>query len=129
VMPLTEWVVRSACMQLRAWCDGLPRCTVADAAARAAERGDLPRLIHDSLSQAGWIQACDGQFARRPNARDATRRARRCRCCSDGVRQFSTISGRRDHLSGLSQYPLAWSLRLAFLRGWRATATCGRHRS
>jgi diguanylate cyclase (GGDEF)-like protein/PAS domain S-box-containing protein len=55
VLPLAEWMVRGACMQLRAWAAmGVPPLYLSlTLPPGAAERGDLPRLMREGLAQAG----------------------------------------------------------------------------
>jgi diguanylate cyclase (GGDEF)-like protein/PAS domain S-box-containing protein len=123
VVPLTEWVVRSACMQLRAWVAmGLPTLYLSlTLPPGAAERGDLPRLIHDSLAQAGVDPGLVMVSLRGgPNARDATRTREAMQVLqSMGVRQVLDDFGAGDiTLSALSQYPLGMvRFDSGFLRG------------
>ena len=55
VTPMSEWLVRSACLQLRAWyAMGLPPLYLSlTLPPGAAERGDLPRLVREAIAQAG----------------------------------------------------------------------------
>jgi predicted signal transduction protein with EAL and GGDEF domain len=55
VTPMSEWLVRSACLQLRAWnAMGLPTLYLSlTLPPGAAERGDLPRLVREASAQAG----------------------------------------------------------------------------
>jgi diguanylate cyclase (GGDEF)-like protein/PAS domain S-box-containing protein len=55
VLPLTEWMLRGACMQLRAWAAaGIPPLYLSlSLPAAAAERGDLPRMTREALAHAG----------------------------------------------------------------------------
>jgi len=55
VVPLSEWLMRSVCMQLRAWhASGLPPLYLSvTLPPGAAERGDLPRIVRESTAQAG----------------------------------------------------------------------------
>jgi diguanylate cyclase (GGDEF)-like protein/PAS domain S-box-containing protein len=54
-IPMSEWLLRSACMQLRAWAAmGLPPLYLClTLPPGAAERGDLPRVVRDALAQSG----------------------------------------------------------------------------
>jgi EAL domain-containing protein (putative c-di-GMP-specific phosphodiesterase class I) len=54
-IPMSEWLVRSACIQLRAWnAMGLPSLYLSlTLPPGAAERGDLPRLVRDATAQTG----------------------------------------------------------------------------
>jgi diguanylate cyclase (GGDEF)-like protein/PAS domain S-box-containing protein len=54
IVPLTEWMVRTACMQLRVWQEqGLaPMYMTLSLPPGIAERADLTRLIHEALTHA-----------------------------------------------------------------------------
>jgi len=54
-VPLSEWLIRSACIQLRAWCAaGLtPLYLSIGLPPGVAERGDLPRIMRGALAHAG----------------------------------------------------------------------------
>jgi EAL domain-containing protein (putative c-di-GMP-specific phosphodiesterase class I) len=123
VVPLTEWVVRSACMQLRAWVAmGLPTLYLSlTLPPGAAERGDLARLVSDSLQQAGVDPGLVMVSLRGgPNPRDATRTREAMQALQAmGVRQVLDDFGSGETtLAGLSQYPLGMvRFDAAFLRG------------
>jgi len=123
VVPLTEWVVRSACMQLRAWVAmGLPTLYLSlTLPPGAAERGDLSRLVRDSLQQAGVDPGLVMVSLRGgPNARDASRTREAMQALqATGVRQVLDDFGSGEiTLAGLSQYPLGMvRFESAFLRG------------
>jgi EAL domain-containing protein (putative c-di-GMP-specific phosphodiesterase class I) len=55
VVPLSEWLMRSVCVQLRAWhATGLPALYLSvTLPPGAAERGDLSRIVRESTAQAG----------------------------------------------------------------------------
>jgi diguanylate cyclase (GGDEF)-like protein/PAS domain S-box-containing protein len=123
VVPLTEWVVRSACMQLRAWvAQGLPTLYLSlTLPPGAAERGDLPRLVRDSLEQAGVDPGLVMVSLRGgPNQRDALRTRDAMQTLhSMGARLVLDDFGSGDMtLSSLSQYPLGMvRFESSFLRG------------
>jgi len=54
-VPLAQWLIRSACIQLRAWCAaGLnPLYLCISLPPGVAERGDLPRIVREALAHAG----------------------------------------------------------------------------
>ena len=123
VVPLTEWVVRSACMQLRAWVAmGLPTLYLSlTLPPGAAERGDLPRLVRHSLEQAGVDPALVMISLRGgPHSRDALRTRDAMQTLqSMGTRLVLDDFGSGDvTLVNLSQYPLGMvRFDSAFLRG------------
>ena len=123
VLPLTEWIVRGACMQLRAWSAmGLsPLYLSLTLPPGAAERGDLPRLVRDALAQAGVdpgllmvsLRGTPGQ-----RGGDRTREAMEA-LQGMGVRMLLDDFGSGGTaLAGLEQYPLGMvRFDAAFLRG------------
>jgi diguanylate cyclase (GGDEF)-like protein/PAS domain S-box-containing protein len=123
VVPLTEWVVRSACMQLRAWvAQGLPTLYLSlTLPPGAAERGDLPRLVRDSLEQAGVDPGLVMVSLRGgPNPRDMQRTRDAMQTLqSMGARLVLDDFGSGDMtLASLGQYPLGMvRFESAFLRG------------
>jgi EAL domain-containing protein (putative c-di-GMP-specific phosphodiesterase class I) len=55
IMPISEWVIRTACAQNKAWQDaGLPPITVAvNVSARLFQGGDLTGMIRKAMSKTG----------------------------------------------------------------------------
>jgi diguanylate cyclase (GGDEF)-like protein/PAS domain S-box-containing protein len=123
VVPLTEWVVRSACIQLRSWVAmGLPTLYLSlTLPPGAAERGDLPRLVRDSLQQAGVDPGLVMVSLRGgPNPRDALRTRDAMQTLQAmGARLVLDDFGSGDMtLASLGQYPLGMvRFESAFLRG------------
>jgi diguanylate cyclase (GGDEF)-like protein len=121
VLPLTEWLVRSACMQLRSWAaSGVrPLYLSLTLPPGAAERGDLPRLVRDTLAQTGVdpglimvsLRGAPGQ-----RSGERTREAMEA-LQAMGVRMMLDDFGGGTALAGLEQFPLAMvRFESAFLR-------------
>jgi diguanylate cyclase (GGDEF)-like protein len=123
VLPLSEWVVRGACMQLRAWAAmGVPPMYLSlTLPPGAAERGDLPRLMRDALAQAGVDPALimvslRGMPGQRSGER--TREAMEALQAMGMRMMIDDFGSGATALAGLEQYPLGMvRFESAFLRG------------
>jgi diguanylate cyclase (GGDEF)-like protein/PAS domain S-box-containing protein len=123
VLPLTEWMVRGACMQLRAWAAGgvPPLYLSLTLPPGAAERGDLPRIVREGLAQAGvdpalLMVSLRGLAGQRVGER--TREAMEA-LQGMGMRMLLDDFGTgTTALASLEQYPLGMvRFALPFLRG------------
>jgi diguanylate cyclase (GGDEF)-like protein/PAS domain S-box-containing protein len=123
VLPLTEWVVRSACMQLRAWAAmGVPPLYLSlTLPPGAAERGDLPRLMRDALAQAGVDPALIMVSLRGMHGQRQGERTREAMEALQGMgmrMMIDDFGSGATALAGLEQYPLGMvRFESAFLRG------------
>jgi diguanylate cyclase (GGDEF)-like protein/PAS domain S-box-containing protein len=122
IVPLTEWMVRTACMQLRVWKEqGLPPMYMTlSLPPGIAERTDLTRLIHDALTHArvdpallmlNLKPAASRETGRTPGAMHALQ--------AMGVRLvFDDLGLGTASLAQIAQYPLSMARVPAdFLRG------------
>ena len=112
VVPLSTWLVRSACIQLRAWCAvGLPPLYLCIGLPPGiAERGDLPRIVREALAHAGvdpgliMINLRGIGVQRVASRTHATMEALQAM----GVRLvLDDLGSGQASLASLSQYPLA----------------------
>jgi diguanylate cyclase (GGDEF)-like protein/PAS domain S-box-containing protein len=123
VLPLTEWVVRGACMQLRAWgASGLPPLYLSlTLPPGAAERGDLPRLMRDALAQARVDPGLMMISLRGTPGQRSGERTREAMAALQamGVRiMLDDFGSGATALAALEQYPLGLvRFDAAFLRG------------
>jgi EAL domain-containing protein (putative c-di-GMP-specific phosphodiesterase class I) len=122
IVPLTQWMVRTACMQLRVWQEqGLPPLYMTlSLPPGIAERTDLTRLVHEALAHArvdptllmlNLKPAASRDTGRTPGAMHALQ--------AMGVRLvFDDLGLGTASLAHLAQYPLSMArLPAALLRG------------
>jgi diguanylate cyclase (GGDEF)-like protein/PAS domain S-box-containing protein len=123
VTPMSEWLVRSACLQLRAWnAMGLPSLYMSlTLPPGAAERGDLSRLVREASAQAGVDPGLLMLgFGSIPGTRVSLRTLDAMRALQDmGARLILDDLGNGPaSFSSLGQYPLSMvRLEASFLRG------------
>ena len=123
VTPMSEWLVRSACLQLRAWnAMGLPTLYLSlTLPPGAAERGDLPRLVREASAQAGVDPGLLMLgFGSIPGTRVSLRTLDAMQALQDmGARLILDDLGNGPaSFSSLGQYPLSMvRLEASFLRG------------
>jgi diguanylate cyclase (GGDEF)-like protein/PAS domain S-box-containing protein len=123
VLPLTEWIVRSACLQLRAWCalGAQPLYLSLNLPPGAAERGKLPRLVREALTLAGIDPGLVMVSLRgAPGVREGERTREAMQTLqSMGLRLvLDELGSGHSRLANLHQYPLSMvRFELAFLRG------------
>jgi EAL domain-containing protein (putative c-di-GMP-specific phosphodiesterase class I) len=122
IVPLTEWMIRTACMQLRVWQEqGLPSLYMTlSLPPGIAERTDLTRLVHEALAFArvdpallmlALKPAASRDTGRTPGAMHALQ--------AMGVRLvFDDLGLGTASLAHLAQYPLSMArLPATLLRG------------
>ena len=123
VTPMSEWLVRSACLQLRAWhAMGLPSLYLSlTLPPGAADRGDLPRLVREASAQAGVDPGLLMLgFGCLPGARVSLRTQDAMQALQDmGARLvLDDLGSGPAAFSSLGQYPLSMvRLEASFLRG------------
>jgi diguanylate cyclase (GGDEF)-like protein/PAS domain S-box-containing protein len=123
VTPMSEWLVRSACIQLRAWSAmGLPPLYLSlTLPPGAAERGDLPRLVREASAQAGVDPGLLMLgFGSVPGNRVSLRTLDAMQALQDmGARLIlDDLGSGPAAFSSLGQYPLSMvRLEASFLRG------------
>jgi len=123
VTPMSEWLVRSACLQLRAWhAMGLPSLYLSlTLPPGAADRGDLSRLVREATAQAGVDPGLLMLgFGSVPGTRVSLRTQDAMRALQDmGARLvLDDLGSGPAAFSSLGQYPLSMvRMEACFLRG------------
>jgi len=121
--PMSEWLVRSACLQLRAWhAMGLPSLYLSlTLPPGAADRGDLSRLVREATAQAGVDPGLLMLgFGSVPGTRVSLRTQDAMRALQDmGARLvLDDLGSGPAAFSSLGQYPLSMvRMEASFLRG------------